>query len=113
MAIPWATALYLVRKVLPVVVPVVMEKAPELLKALERRRRTPESSDSALPEDPLALLRQRIDALEHVAAAQTELLTALQAHLRATRRSLTLMWVSLLAASLIAAAILGTLLLRS
>ncbi|HEX2055523.1 MAG TPA: hypothetical protein VHF07_03455 [Nitrospiraceae bacterium] len=112
MPIPWATALYLFRKVLPVVIPVVMEKAPELLKTLERRRTT-ESTDSAPADDPLVLLQQRIDALEHVASAQTELLTALQAQIRATRRSLTLVWASLLAAILIAAAIGGTLLLRS
>jgi hypothetical protein len=113
MTIPWSTALYVFRKVLPVVIPVVIEKAPDLLKTLDRRRRAIGSSDSGLADDPLVLLHQRIDAVEHASASQTELLTALEARLRAVRRALALVWVILGTTILVVVTIAGTLLFRS
>ena len=108
MPIPWATALYVFRKVLPVVI----DKAPELLKTLERRRTASPGPHS--PADlSLAMLEQRIETQEQVTAAQMELLTQLQAALRATRRSLTIAWTALVATILLGATVAMALLFRS
>jgi hypothetical protein len=109
MAIPWATALYLFRKVLPVVI----DKAPELLKTLERRRRDAAPTGSPSADAPLAMLEQRIDTLEQITAAQTELLSQLQAAFRETRRSLTIVSTLLSAAVLLGIAIAVAFFFRS
>ena len=99
MAIPWAAALYVFRKLAPVVI----DKAPELLKALERRRATRAPTDSSV--DPsLTLLQERIDTQEQLLKAQTEIIMELQASLNSTRRSLRLAWI-LLAVTLLLTAL--------
>lgn len=108
MAIPWTTALYVVRKILPVVI----DKAPELLRTIERRRTAPPQTDESADRS-LDLIHQRIHSLEQITAAQTEALTELQARLSATRRSLALVWLVLLAAVLIETATLAVLFFRS
>lgn len=99
MAIPWVTALYVVRKILPVVI----DKAPELLKTMERRRAEPVSSETTTPDSSIVMLQERLEALEQLTAAQTETITRLQSILRATRRSLALAWTLLAAAILVGA----------
>jgi hypothetical protein len=109
MAIPWTTALYMVRKILPV----VMDKAPELLKTLERRRTAAPRTEEGSADRSLELLDQRIHNLEQTTAAQTELLAELQAMLRATKRSVAIVWMILLAAVLIGSTMLAVLFFRS
>jgi hypothetical protein len=108
MAIPWTTALYVVRKVLPVVI----EKAPDLLKTWERRR-TASSRSASPPDHSLATLQDRLAAHEQALAAQTELLTQLQATLHATRRSLTIAWTALTVTALVGVLVALALLFRS
>jgi hypothetical protein len=108
MAIPWTTALYVVRKVLPVVI----EKAPDLLKTWERRRTASSRSESS-PDHSLATLQDRLAAHEQALAAQTELLTQLQATLHATRRSLTIAWRALTVTALVGVLVALALLFRS
>jgi hypothetical protein len=109
MAIPWTTALYMVRKILPV----VMDKAPELLKTLERRGTAAPRTEEGSADRSLELLDQRIHSLEQITAAQTELLAELQAMLRATKRSVAIVWMILLAAVLIGTTMLAVLFFRS
>ncbi|HJR77186.1 MAG TPA: hypothetical protein VJ805_09440 [Nitrospiraceae bacterium] len=109
MAIPWTTALYLFRKVLPVVI----DKAPELLKTLERRRRDAAPTGSPSADLPLTMLEQRIESLEQITAAQTELLSQLQAGFRQTRRSLTIVLTLLSATVLLGITIAVALFFRS
>ena len=108
MAIPWTTALYVVRKILPV----VMDKAPELLKTLERRRTAAPQTEKE-SADRFELLHQRIYSLEQVTAAQTALLAEVQALLNATKRSVAIVWMILLAAVLVETTILVVLFFRS
>jgi hypothetical protein len=109
MPIPWATALYLFRKVLPVVI----DKAPELLKTLERRRRDAAPTGSPPADQPFTMLEQRIESLEQITAAQTELLSRLQAASRQTRRSLTIVLALLSATVLLGITIAVALFFRS
>jgi hypothetical protein len=109
MAIPWVTALYVFRKVLPV----VLDNAPDLLKTLERRRTSSRQTESATTESSLALLRERIEAQEQLMATQMEQLTRLQETLSTTRRSLAITWMVLAAAVLLGVSIAAALLLRS
>ena len=107
MAIPWVTALYVFKKVLPVVI----DKAPELLKTLERRRTVAAPSESMkAAESSLAMVQERLEALEQLLTAQGEMVTRLEATLRATRRSLALAWIVLAAAVLGASVVLAALL---
>lgn len=106
MAIPWVTALYVVRKVLPVVI----DKAPDLLKALERRRTASAPTGSTGTESSLATLRERLKAQEQLMATQMELLTQLQATLSTTRRVLAITWIVLAAAVLLGVSIAAALL---
>ena len=108
-AIPWITALYVFRKVLPV----VLDNAPDLLKTLERRRTSSRQTESATTDSSLALFRERIEAQEQLMATQMEQLTRLQETLRATRRSLAITWMVLAAAVLLGVSIAAALILRS
>jgi hypothetical protein len=109
MAIPWATALYVFRKVLPVVI----DQAPELLKTLERRRKdAPPPAEPASGESAVAMLEERIDAQERRLETQIELLAQLQVTVRATRRSLTIVW-AMLVVMLVAGSIAVAVLFRS
>jgi hypothetical protein len=98
-AIPWVTALYVVRKLLPVVI----DKAPDLLKTMDRRRAEPASTETTRPDSSIAMLQERLEALEQLTAAQTETIARLQSILRATRRSLTLAWTLIAAVIVIGA----------
>ena len=109
MAIPWTTALYVVRKILPV----VMDKAPELLKTLEKRRTAALQTEEEPADRSLELLHQRIHSLEQLTAAQTELLGKIQAMLNATKRSVAIVWMVLLAAILVETTIVVVLFFRS
>ncbi len=85
MSIPWVTALHLVKKLLPVVI----EKAPELLKTFERFRTVaPLPVDSAPPEPALAALQEQIEAQQRTIATQAETIVQLHGTLSATRRAL-------------------------
>ena len=70
MSIPWVTALQLAKKLLPVVI----EKAPDLLKTFERFRPAPPMPDGASANPELAALQEqipigRLGSAEDVAAA--------------------------------------------
>jgi hypothetical protein len=109
MAIPWTTAFYIFRKVLPVVI----DKAPDLLKTLERRRTTSVPSGSTTTESSLARLQERLKAQEQLMATQMERLTQVQETLSAIRRFLAIAWMVLAAALVLGASIAAALLLRS
>ena len=109
MAIPWTTALLVVKKLMPVVI----DKAPEFLKTLERYRTTPATAASAPPDPSLAMLQEQIDTHQQAIALQTETIMQLQTTLSATRRSLTIAWGALIAIALLSASILIVLLSRS
>ena len=100
MAIPWVTAFYVFKKVLPVVI----DKAPELLKTLERRRTQPAPSELTRPEYSLAMVQERLEALEQLITDQA---------LRGTRRSLALAWAVLAAAVLLGTSLALVAFLRS
>ena len=88
MTIPWATALHLARKLLPVVI----DKAPDLLKAFERYRPVSQTRDAA-PSDPaLAALQERIEAHEETIATQADVIRQLHSALSAAKRSARVAW---------------------
>ncbi len=107
-AIPWVTALYVFKKVLPVVI----DTAPELLKTLERRRTAAAPSASIETEPSFAMMQERLQAQEQLLTGQGEVIAQLEATLRATRRSLALAWV-VLAAAVLGATIALVALLRA
>lgn len=109
MALPWATALYVFRKLLPVVI----AKAPELLRTLDRRRTGSVRTNSPSTASSLELLQERIEAQDQLIATQAELLAQLQAVLNSTRRSLALAWMVLLASVLLGTTIAVALFFRS
>lgn len=109
MALPWATALYVFRKLLPVVI----DKAPELLRTLDRRRTGSVRTNSPSTASSLELLQERIEAQDQLIATQAELLAQLQAVLNSTRRSLALAWMVLLASVLLGTTIAVALFFRS
>ena len=108
MAIPWMTALYVVRKVLPVVI----DKAPDLIKTFERRRTASAPAGSTGTESSLETLRERLKAQEQLMATQMELLTQLQATLSTTRRALAVVWIVLVATILLGTSIAAMFLFR-
>ena len=88
MTIPWATALHLAKKLLPVVI----DKAPELLKTFERFRPPPSTQDGA-PSDPaLVALQEQIDAHQRTIATQAEAIVQLRTTLNRAQRSATIAW---------------------
>jgi hypothetical protein len=88
MTIPWITALQLAKKLLPVVI----EKAPDLLKTLERLRSAPPMRE-ATPADPeLAALQEQVDAHQRTIAAQADTIMQLHTRLRAAKRSIAFVW---------------------
>ncbi len=86
MTIPWMTTLHLVKKLLPVVI----EKAPELLKTFERFRTTRQAADSAPPDPALAALQERIDTQQRTIATQADTIAQLRTAASAIKRSLTI-----------------------
>lgn len=85
MTIPWMTTLHLVKKLLPVVI----EKAPELLKTFERFRTARPAADSAPPDPVLAALQEKIDTQQRTIAAQADTIQQLRTAVSTTKRSLT------------------------
>lgn len=109
MAIPWATALLIFKKLMPVVI----DKAPEFLKTLERYRKAPATAASAPPDPSLAMVQEQLDTHQQTIALHTETIVHLQTRLNATRRSLTIAWGILIATALLSVTILIVLLSRS
>ncbi len=96
MTIPWATALHLVKKLLPVVI----DKAPELLKTFERFRPAPPTQD-VVPSDPaLVALQEQIEIHQRTIATQAETIVQLRTMLSAAKRSITIAW-SILAVTIL------------
>ena len=109
MTIPWTTALYLLKKLMPVVI----DKAPELLKSLERRRTTPSQAENDLDEPSLAILQKRLHAHVQTLAGQMEAIEKLETTVRATKRSLKIAWGILVATIILCLSIFVLLLSRS
>ncbi len=110
MSIPWVTALHLVKKLLPVVI----ERAPELLKTFERFRTVaPPPVESTPPEPALAALQEQIEAQQRTIAMQAETIVQLHGTLSATKRALRIAKGVLAVTLLLSVAILLVLLSRS
>jgi hypothetical protein len=109
MTIPWATAWHLAKKLLPVVI----EKAPELLKTFERLRPVPPTQDVAPADPALVALQEQIDAHQRTIATQAETIVQLRTMLSAAKRSTILAWTLLGATVLLAVTIVLSLLPRS
>lgn len=109
MTIPWTTALHLARKLLPIVI----DKAPELFKTLERFRTVPPPPDSAPADSNFAALHEQIEAHQRTIAMQTDTIVQLQSALSATRHSLTMAWRILTATVLLSFGLIAYLLSRS
>jgi len=107
--IPWTTALYLLKKLMPVVI----DKAPGLLKSLERRRTAPSQADNDIAEPSLAMLQERLHVHVQTLATQMETIEKLEATARATRRSLRIVWAILVATVILCVSIFVLLLSRS
>ena len=109
MAIPWITALHLAKKLLPVVI----EKAPDLLKSLERLRASPPMPNAAPADPELAALQEQIDAHQLTIASQADTITQLHTRLQAAKRSIAFVWIVLAATMLISLTMILYLLFRS
>lgn len=107
MTIPWTTALQVAKKLLPVVI----EKAPELLKTFERFRGTsPVAESSADPT--LSALQLQIDAQQHTIDQQADTIVELRATVSRVQRALTLTRTLLAATISLSLAIIAYLLFR-
>jgi hypothetical protein len=93
--------------------PIVIDKAPELLKSLERRRTNPSQADNDLAEPSLAVLQERLHAHVQTLATQMEIIEKLEATVRATKRSLKIAWGILVATIILCLSIFVLLLSRS
>ncbi|MBV6468577.1 MAG: hypothetical protein NBKEAIPA_00445 [Nitrospirae bacterium] len=105
MTIPWTAALQIARKLLPVVI----DKAPDLIKTFERRR-TPTPANPAPPDPAIAALQEQLDAHQETMRAQVDRIHQLHLTLAATQRSLSMAW-SVLAATVLLSVSLGVILL--
>ena len=109
MTVPSATTLHLVQKLLPVVI----ERAPELLKTFERFRADPPSPESASPDQALAALQEQIETQQRTIAAQADTIAQLRTAAIAAKRSLTISRIILALAVLLSITIILVLLSRS
>ena len=109
MTIPWTTAMYLLKKLMPVVI----DNAPGLLRHLERRGTMPSQTENDLGEPSLAMLQERLHAHVENLAIQMETIEKLEATVRATRRSLQIAWAILIATVILCGSIFVLLLSRS
>ena len=107
--IPWATALLLAKKLLPVVI----DKAPELLKTFERFRPAPPMSDVAPADPAIAVLQKQIEAHQRTIAAQADTIVQLRTTVNATKRSRTIAWSMLAVTMLLSITIILYLISRS
>jgi len=106
-AIPWSTALFMFRKLMPVVI----DQAPEILKSFERRRTAPPPQTAG--SDQLLLLQERLETQSRILTTQAEALIRLQGTLATIRRSLWIAWAAIGVMALLAVGLLITLLLRA
>src|SRR5688572_2470032 len=88
MTIPWATALHLVKKLLPLVI----DKAPQLLITFIRFLPLPSTQDGAPSEPALVALQEQIDAHQRTIATQAETIVQLRTTLNKAQRSATIAW---------------------
>lgn len=103
MTIPWTTAWLLAKKLLPVVI----DKAPDLIKTFERFRTVPHTPRPT-PVDPgLAALQDHINTQLQTIATQDDAIRQLQAALVTTRRSLAIAWTILAAMALLSVAMIA------
>jgi len=109
MTIPWVTALQLAKKLLPVVI----EKAPDVLKTLERFRPVPPTPNGASADPEMAALQEQIDAHQRTIAAQADSIMQLHTRLRAAKRSIAFAWIILAVTMATVLAIILYLLYRS
>jgi hypothetical protein len=107
--IPWTAALYLLKKLMPIVI----DKAPELLKTLERGRSAPSQAEHDTTELSLVSLQERLHAHVQTLAAHMERIEKLEISLRATRRSLKIAWLILVLAVMLCASVFVVLLSQS
>ena len=107
--IPWATALLLAKKLLPVVI----DKAPELLKTFERFRPAPPMSDVAPADPAIAVLQKQIEVHQRTIAAQADTIVQLRTTVNATKRSRTIAWSMLAVTMLLSITIILYLISRS
>jgi hypothetical protein len=109
MTIPWTAALHLARKLLPIVI----DKAPELFKTLERFRTVPPPRDSASADSDFAALYEQIEAHQRTITTQADTIAQLQTALSATRHSLSMAWRILTATILLSLTMIAYLFFRS
>ena len=109
MTIPWATTLHLVKKLLPVVI----ERAPELLKTFERFRTDSPSPESVSSDPALAALQEQIETQQRTIATQADTITQLRTAAIAAKRSLTVSRIILALVVVLSITIILVLLSRS
>lgn len=109
MTIPWTTALQVARKLLPVVI----EKAPELLKTFERFRGAPPVAESASADPTLSALQLQIEAHQRTIDLQADTIVELRRTVSRIQRALTLARTLLAATISLSLAIIAYLLLRA
>ncbi|MET0517069.1 MAG: hypothetical protein ABW047_17280 [Nitrospiraceae bacterium] len=93
--------------------PIVIDRAPELLKSIERRRTNPAQATNDLAPPSLAILQERLRVQVQTLATQMEVIEKLEATVRATKRSLKIAWAILVATIILCVSIFVLLLLRS
>jgi hypothetical protein len=108
MTIPWTTALQVARKLLPVVI----EKAPDLLKTFERFRAGPPAAESSSADPTLSALQEQIEAHQRTITLQADTIVDLRRTVSRTQGALTLARTLLAATIFLASAIIAYLLLR-
>ena len=108
MTIPWTTALQVARKLLPVVI----EKAPELIRTFERFRGAPPAAEPSASDSALSALQLQIDAQQRTIEQQADTIVELRATVSRIQRALTLARTFLAATISLSLAIIACLLLR-
>jgi hypothetical protein len=109
MTIPWTTALQVARKLLPVVI----EKAPELLRTFERFRGAPPPAEPSSGDPTLSALQQQIEGHQRTIQMQADTIVELRRTVNSTQRALSLARTLLAATILLSVGIIAYLLFRS
>ena len=86
MTIPWTTALQVVRKILPMVI----DKAPALLKTIERLRTAPSVTEPPAADPTVSALQEQIEAHQRTITMHADTIVELRRTVISTRRSLTI-----------------------
>lgn len=105
-AITWSTALFMFKKLMPVVI----DQAPELLRTFERRRTTAPTAAASM--DQLALLQEQLETQSQLLTAQSDTLTQLHATLVVIRRSLRIAWIAVGLVTVLTLGLMSYVLLR-